>query len=449
MKRCSGVWLAWAWSALALAGDHEADWVREWPLALEEGGRAAYRLELTPAIYRSIQASDLGDLQVFDARGAAVPTRVSPAEIEAVEAAEPRAVPWFPLPVPEASEARWELIGETDAQGRLHRVETRGGEASAGERQAGAALVDLSELAAPVVALELAWDAAALPVDSSYRVEASDDLERWRTVQSRGRLLDLAHQGERIVRRRLTLGGVSATYLRLRPLPGEPAVALTGIGAVPVPERPAAPREWRVLEGRHQADGSFHYRLEGRFPVDRVDIEGAGTGTASWTLWSRGDAEDAWRRRAGPWVGYRLDDAAGVLSSPPQSLRGPVRDRDWRLTAAQASTGAPPRLRLGYRPERLVFLAQGEAPFRLAAGSLRARRQEAPVAPVLASLRERHGDAWRPSPATLGEARELAGEGALRPERDWTTWLLWAVLVGGAALVAGLALTLLRRTPGS
>ncbi|MDN3521318.1 DUF3999 domain-containing protein [Halomonas ramblicola] len=445
MKRWSGVWLAWAWSALALAGDHEADWVREWPLALEEG-RAAYRLELTPALYRSIQAPDLGDLQVFDARGAAVPTRVGPAEIEAVEVAEPRAVPWFPLPVPEAPEARWELIGETDAQGRLYRVETRGGEAPAGERQAGAALVDLSDLAAPVVALELAWDAAASPVDSSYRVEASDDLERWRTVQSRGRLLDLAHQGERIVRRRLSLGGVSATYLRLRPLPGEPAVPLTGIGAVPAPERPVAPREWRVLEGRRQADGSFHYRLDGRFPVDLADIEG--TGTASWTLRSREDEEDAWRRRASPWIGYRLDDAAGVLRSPPQPLRGPVRDRDWRLTAAQALTGEPPRLRLGYRPERLVFLAQGEVPFRLAAGSLRARRQEAPVAPVLASLRERHGDAWRPSPATLGEARELAGKGALRPERDWTTWLLWAVLVGGAALVAGLALRLLRRAPG-
>lgn len=444
MRPWLGVLLTWP--ALALAGDHEADWMREWPLALDEG-RAAYQLELTPAIYRSIQASDLSDLQVFDARGAAVPTLVRPAETEAAAAGDPQAVPWFPLPVPEAPAGRWELIGETDAQGRLQRIETRGLEAPSEARQGGAALVDLSDVEGPVMALELAWDAAALPVDSAYRVEASDDLERWRTVLPRGRLLELTHQGERIVRRRLPLGGISASYLRLRPVAGEPAVTLTGIGVVPAPERPEAPREWRVLSGERQADGSLHYRLEGRFPVDVVDVEWVGTG--HWTLWSREGEEDAWRRRTGPWVGYRLDDAAGELRSPPQPLPGPVRDRGWRLIAGQAMTGEPPRLRLGYRPERVVFLAQGEPPYRLAAGSARARREEAPVDPVLASLRDRHGKAWRPSPASAGEVRELAGDQALRPERDWTTWLLWAVLVGGAALVAGLALTLLRRTPGS
>jgi cytochrome c-type biogenesis protein CcmH/NrfF len=41
----------------------------------------------------------------------------------------------------------------------------------------------------------------------------------------------------------------------------------------------------------------------------------------------------------------------------------------------------------------------------------------------------------------------LQGEHALTPAApppDWKTWLLWAVLVGAAALIGGLALSLLR-----
>jgi zinc transporter ZupT len=34
---------------------------------------------------------------------------------------------------------------------------------------------------------------------------------------------------------------------------------------------------------------------------------------------------------------------------------------------------------------------------------------------------------------------------AATPARDWKTWLLWAVLVGAAALIGGLALSLLRK----
>lgn len=438
------------WPLLVSASDHQADWVREWPLSLAGEAGGAYRLTLDPAMYRSAQDATVGDLQVFDARGVAVPTAVMPEDAAADPVAAALAVPWFPLPAPEAEGgARWELISETDAQGRLRRVETRGLEESVTRRPDGAALVDVSAVDKPLLALELAWPDSRAPVDTAYRVEASDDLERWRTVRERGRLLDLTHQGHRIIRRQLMLGGVSAPYLRLRPTDGEAPLELDEVRAVPMPVRAERPWQWLALDGQRQAEGSVDYRLDGRFPVVRADVElVSGTGIGRWTLWSRDDEGDDWRRRSGPWVGYRLDDESGEVRSPPREIAGPVRDRHWRLTTEGEAAGATPILRLGYRPERVVFLAQGEAPFSLAAGSVRARRAEAPVATVLASLREQRGEAWRPAMAAAGAARELAGERALRPARDWTTWLLWAVLGGGAALVAGLALGLLRQARG-
>ncbi|WP_261793182.1 DUF3999 domain-containing protein [Pseudoxanthomonas taiwanensis] len=87
-----------------------------------------------------------------------------------------------------------------------------------------------------------------------------------------------------------------------------------------------------------------------------------------------------------------------------------------------------------------------------APGAAGARRQrgEAPIKPLLDALRAQRGPDWEPAPAYLaGEAQELAGERALEPlvEHDWKSWLLWALLVGGAVLVALLGMSLLRQPP--
>ena len=59
----------------------------------------------------------------------------------------------------------------------------------------------------------------------------------------------------------------------------------------------------------------------------------------------------------------------------------------------------------------------------------------------------------QPPLATLGARTTLKGDAALvaavvEKPRDWKTWLLWAVLVGAAALIGGLALSLLKAGKG-
>ncbi|SDO02950.1 Protein of unknown function [Halomonas shengliensis] len=436
-----------AWPTLLGAGTLEEEWRHAWPLEVEAPA-AAYRLTLTPEVYRSLHTPALADLQVVDARGRAVPTRV---EEEPAPAPSERLQPvaWFPLPPPPSDTSRWELIGETDASGRLRRIESRGSagdDAARRDRDAsGAALVDLSGLDGPVAALSLHWDAEA-PVDSLYRVEASDDLEEWRPLLARGRLLEVAHDGQRLVRRRLELGATSARYLRLRPLPGQPPIAFDGVEAV-MPASPAARESaWALLDGERLADGEFHYRLAGRPPVSLADVVSDTPYAARWRLESREAPDAPWRTATRPWTGYRLGEPPGELRSLPQALDETRRDRHWRLLTDTTRPGPPPRLRLGYTPERVVFLAEGEAPWRLVAGSAQAVRQPAAVAAVLESLRARHGEAWQPAGACLGARETLAGETALTPPRDWTRWLLWGVLIAGTLLVGGLALRLLRRS---
>jgi hypothetical protein len=69
------------------------------------------------------------------------------------------------------------------------------------------------------------------------------------------------------------------------------------------------------------------------------------------------------------------------------------------------------------------------------------------VEPALASLRASLGKDWQPPLASLGAPKASAGDAALHappPPLPWRRWLLWGVLVAGAALIAALSLSLLR-----
>ncbi len=85
-------------------------------------------------------------------------------------------------------------------------------------------------------------------------------------------------------------------------------------------------------------------------------------------------------------------------------------------------------------------------------GSRSARRPAWPIDDAIAALRKDGGPGWRPDPATVDTGQELAGRKALDAGEapfDWTRPLLWVVLLLGAALVAGMALSLLRKPKSS
>lgn len=444
-------------ASMAVAAATPAEYAMQWPLSLAREDGGAFRVVLDAGVYRQLRDPGLRDLVVLDREGVPVASALFAPEDGVAEAARQVAVPWFALPATAAGNASqgWALVSEADADGRLRRVEVRVTDRAAAAMPRTALLLDLSRVREPVVALQLQWQPVSA-LDLGYRVEASDDLEQWQAVATRGRLIDLQRDGRRLLHRRIELFGLlphrqRARYLRLTPDPGGQALAITGISAELVAAPAVSGPAWLQLDGTRRGAGrgtSFEFELDGRFPVLQADVALAGNHAVEWRLESRDDADAPWRLRAGPWMAYRVDAAGAGSRSPAQALAGVVRDRHWRLRA-DAEVAGTPQLRLGYRPEAVVFLAQGSGPYALAAGSARARRAPAPMSRLLAELRRQHGREWQPAPAYLGTPRPLAGASALEPARDWTHWLLWAVLGLGALVVAGFALSLLRRPPGS
>ena len=436
---------------LASAASVADDYARQWPLVLQAQDAGAYRVTLDREVYRSATLSTLRDIDVRNAAGVVVPAALFSPEQPLAQASLYLDLPWFPLPRGQAAPGRdITLISERDADGRLRRVEARVGEpGSAGaEQTANAWLIDASQINARIKALHLAWPAQASALDVAYRVEGSDDLRDWRTLQPRVQLLDLTRDGKRLQQRRIPLDG-QAKYLRLTPVQADAVLPLGGVSAELEGAATSVGWQWEDLRGKtvvEQGRTSYEFILDGRFPIARADVIVDGNAAGEWTLESRDTDGGVWQWRAGPWVAFQMDAPEGRERSAVQSLPGIIRDRQWRLTSRTPITGTPV-LRLGYRPEVMVFLAQGKPPYALVAGSARASRTDAPLPQLVDAIRVRRGSDWQPAAATLGTPGMLAGELALQPApppRDWKSWLLWGLLVLGAVVVAGFAASLLR-----
>ena len=428
-----------------------AQYAREWPLQLVTPDAGAYRVELDASVYRQLQSPTLADLDVLDARGEPVPAALLDPSTPAVPEARTADLPWFPLP-PRFRGNDVASISEIDTDGRLRRVELRDG--GGGSVAGNGFLLDASSVELPIDAIRVKWEAGQAPFDVGMSVSASDDLREWRVVADGARLVELTNAGQRVVRDRIELAPVKARYLRVMPLepqaqPLRVSAVVAELQATPV----AAQWQWNVLSGRRvddaNGDAHYEYEIDGRFPVARADIALPGNSTGQWRLQARDDAIQPWRDVAAPWLAFRLQGQGNGDASPPQPLSGLHRERYWRLTpVGGAEPTDVPQLRLGYQPETLVFVARGEGPFVLVAGSARSTRGDAPIEPLVEAMRTQRGAQWQPAIATLGESAERGGASALTPapvQRDWKTWLLWGLLVAGAALVAGFAISLLRQ----
>ncbi|VXB00832.1 conserved exported hypothetical protein [Luteimonas sp. 9C] len=433
-------------SSATLAATSDDAFVAQWPLALPSSDAGAYQVELDDAVYATTVSPVLRDLVVVNRDGRQVPALLQSAPAPAALPTT-QALAWFPLPA-SAARAGSDIaaISEVDPDGRLRRIQWQ---SAPGDAPPAALLVDAGALEVPLQALVLDWGVADVAFERAMQVEGSEDLRAWQPLPAGGRLLDLRRGEARLVERRIVFDGpVRTRYLRLTPGAGAgtmPAiVSITGESPA-FAEAPAL--QWRALEPSVPADaeGGFVFRLDARLPVTHVDLGLDGNATARWTLSVRETDDAPWRTVASDWLVYRVG-ADAASRTPPRALDTTLRARQWRLQPDAPSAGAAPVLRLGYRPERLVFVAEGAAPFSLRAGSGRAVRVDAAVAPLLADLRARNGGRWQPALATLGARTELAGAVALddTPPRDWGTWLLWGVLLLGVVLVGGFALSLLR-----
>lgn len=444
------------------------DFAYAWPIHTS-GDSAAWQVELTPEVYAAVTTAGLRDVAVINATGTVVPTAIYRVPAGAAQSSLID-LPMFVLPTaPGAAPDAVRLQIERGADGRLRSInaDVRGTETAKADARHDLVL-DASALHEPLAALQIAWASDQGDVSAQYAVDASDDLQNWSSVAARSTVLRLTQNGDVLERHEIALGGTRHQYLRVRRLDdGAELRQLRVRGrviAASTPDRSA--RQWiaatadgadikRADPTLPPGDGAqpvaWRYRLPAPLAVEALRLELADDNSLARvhaiSHAHTGAEASAWQQRANV-VAFRLHQGDSIIGNDEIGVLAAPRAQDWRIETATPLEHAP-KLAVAFTPDRFVFLAQGTGPFRLVAGSGKARRDDYPVDAALASLRAGNKD-WQPPLATLDARSTLGGESvrnapAVEKKIDWKTWLLWAVLVGAATLIGGMALSLLRK----
>lgn len=432
-----------------------------WTFAIETDATtpatSAWRIELTPEVYAWTRDADLRDIEIFNAAGEPVPIARWQPEPAFVTHDQTATLPVLALPasVPRAPTSDLRLVIDRDSDGRLRRIDA--GEQTPADISASTKdwVLDASAFGSPIDRLALNWSAPTAGVVARFGIEASDDLQGWHAAGN-GTVLALEQDGSRLERHDIELGGVHANYLRLHRL--DDGLPLDGLSVQAHASRRSAAdatRRWLdvgIASGSASESAAppgttrYDYALPSALPIDAARIELANDNAlAPLVLSARMPDTPTWSELS-RLTAFRLRSGGEILRNGELAVSTNARLREFRI-GSSVPLAAAPRLEIAFRPGAFAFLAEGNGPYTLAVGSVRAHHASYPVDAALASLRAKLGKDWQPPLARLGAGRESGGAAVLAPlplPTPWRRWLLWAVLVCSAALVGGIAMKLLR-----
>jgi len=424
---------------------------------ITEGEGPLHSVLLDFDVYRASVGPRLDDLRVFDGQGEPIPYAIRRRLPKERSGPPSQLLPIFRLDsIPGLSVSiggrydgdDYRIDAELSSTGAVLSIR-RGSDANAAPKVGPAGwLLDTSGLDRAVVRLDLTLADGGNDFVSRLRLESSDDLARWRRVDTQIALARLEQDGHRIERTSFPIPRTKTRYLRLTPTGESAPVELTAVRAFLAPDQPARPRLDARIEGRPDPDDPsiVLFDLEATPPIEtvRVRIDQMNS-IVEGRLESASQAEGPWRlRQAGL---FYLFDRSGELRNPPASWKAP-RDRYLRLVSSSRGgglRGAIPTLEIEWRSEQLLFLERDGGESILAIG--RAGAQDGSFdATDLLRMSGRSTDDPVPATALLGSEFELAGDSVLEPTKPipWRTYALSALLIVIVGIVLALSLRLMR-----
>ena len=419
---------------------------------------AFVQLPLPASTYAHSQQPGLADLRIVDAQGQRVPHALLPLRDEPVQREE-RLRPATLYALPPRASAGDALASPVDVLVQGDRITVRRKAGMATPTQSPGWLIDLGQRRTGEPApdtLRLAWSGTAA-FTAGLDIDVSDTLRTWRAGGS-GQLLMLnAPQAPRglnapqtplgsdaaqtpLVQRDIPLPANTPRFVRLVWRDAASAPRLTGAQAVTTRSSTRSSTQAQDLPSElrlpaQAVNGALLFDLAGALPIVALDLQlPPGTRVAPVQLQGRSRDTEAWQP-LGSAVFYRIEREGTASRSPALPLHATVRylrvqpdERAGALDPLQTQLVVHAAL------ARIVFAAQGPAPYTLQVGSADAPPGALPITtlvPQLEAERPRLGraelGAWTEVAAVAQAASAAARQAALRP------WLLWAVLLAGVA----------------
>ena len=415
-----------------------------------QGDGPFFRVALTADVVRHSQSPELADLRVYNAAGEPVPFALTAPLADELRTT-PVALAVYPVTA--------RVLAAAAAGGRMA-IRSQGTSTTViidGASEANAAPVDrvaaylldargVRELGVAVELDARFAGAQLVPIT----VEASRDLKTWHPLavgEPVYRLGDGDAQATRTSVRFARAEPLEGQFLRLT-WPAATPFTLFGATAATIPaERPPPPDVRLELEAPVQVEThAFEWQVPTPVGITALEVRPTEANVvAPVTVFGRPGVGEPWLA-IGRGVVYRIGTGGVDTSSPPLRVR-PGSYRTIKLVPdAGSALGDAPAAAVRLPPRELLFLARG-GPFALVVGNAGAGRTALAPATLIPDYRPEAVRAF--ATATLGPAQVDPGRVASPPRTllgvDARTALLWAILLGAVALLAGFALSLLRK----
>jgi hypothetical protein len=410
--------------------------------------RPVVQLALPDTVYQFVVTDDLRDVRVFNAEGSPVPHALCRSPQVLAPTIFQETLPVYRLQ-DIRSAARDGTRVDVQTPGGAQ-ISVQGGEVNDGERHTSAYVIDARGIEDELRSMQFDWSSPDGASEVRVSIQASEDLDRWRTLVAGSALLSVT-SGERQLRRhRVAIPQARYEYLRVERVDSGPPLSIDGVIAERVTPAPLIEPVWFLAnQAASEEPTALSYDAARRAPIAYARLTPSQDNTSlRIAIESRDDVKATWRTQ---WTGemYSIATDNERRVSPPATF-DVTTDRYWRvrLTNKEETFSQRPALELGYRPAQLRFLTQGQGPFTLAFGSRRADPAPARACNALLADMQPEDLASSIGEGLAGTPRTLGGEDALRPLPKKTPVrqvVLWGVLILGVGGLVAMALSLLRR----
>jgi len=432
---------------------------------------AIHNFTLPRFVYEGLIQSQRLDLAVFNSNAEIVPFTVREAApvYQVIELPEVL-VPFYELP-PDSRDGRPEnftgigpvdIYVQTGAGGQVISVTGGGRREGLRERRY---LLDFSSIAENSAAVSHELRLVLPDVRISARVSAFEslNLRDWRPLLTDAPLIQLQGEDSRLVSDRVELPRAPQRYVLLRIMDVDPSFELNGAGYSVTVQSRYFMEENADIGGTavpNSGNPVFEYDLLGAFPILSVNFLLQEPGFHWVSFFSRPTVNAEWQAR-GRMSLSKITSQVTLNESESVTLNEPTtvnlrEDRFWRVEFEGAFSGAPPVMRISWRPAEVYFLAQGGGPYALLFGS---SQREANITLQLLALQNDSFMRITDTPASFAEVGppiDPAENPSLAPgdgfiaeapieENEWQRYLVWGLLAMGGLMLSVMAFKLLKK----
>jgi hypothetical protein len=444
--------------ALKPQGPDQFDYVM--PLQISKD-HPVYELLLPLEVYRGVAQSNLADIRVFNSTNQVVPHALYQQTASTRDKQKSVSLPFFPIyKVSKEQNGNIELTVRKDAKGSLVKLKTSDA-ASKKEKTLAYYLFDASQLKDQAVhSIKIQW--ARVGKGGLYAVElqGSDNLNQWTTLM-KDSLSDISYQGKTITNDLLYTRGTQYLYYRLKF--DARTFAITKVDAHTlhnevvsrVKSRTTLVKGEKLELPEHQEYVEFRYDLGGFLPIHQIRVSlPEGNFFARAHVWGIKVAEEihdptAEQLRHSLWNGQLIKISLNNKTTQLNSIHLPTQYQHYRFLIVRFygahTTGLKqaPQLTLQWVPRRLIFLAQGKGPYKIAFGHPDLDNSEFDFIGLTELIESQAGKKLQPVLIKHGKATRQTAQRVLEEEDTGASnWVLWAVLILGVGILGFMALAI-------